>query len=82
MFVSVCASILQSPTAHEEMVEGLMLESKLRARIAELQQHRQHGLRTLAQAEVWCNLCFFYFEMFSNLIPVSGFGNVFDREAV
>lgn len=38
----------QPPGSHEGFVEGLLLESRLRLRIAELQSHRAAGRRTLA----------------------------------
>ena len=38
----------QPPGSHEGFVEGLLLVSRLRLRIAELQSHRAAGRRTLA----------------------------------
>lgn len=34
------------------MVEGLLLEARMRTRIAELREYRRHGIRTFADAEV------------------------------
>jgi hypothetical protein len=38
----------QPPGSHEGFVEGLLLEGRLRLRIAELQAHRAAGRRTIA----------------------------------
>jgi hypothetical protein len=46
------AGWLQSREAHAEMVEGLLLEARLRTRIAELREYRRNGIRTAADAEV------------------------------
>lgn len=39
----------QPPGSHEGLVEGLLLEGRLRLRIAELQAHRAAGRRTMAE---------------------------------
>ncbi len=39
----------QPPGSHEGFVEGLLLEGRLRLRIAELQAHRAAGRRTMAE---------------------------------
>lgn len=41
----------QPPGSHEGLVEGLLLEGRLRLRIAELQAHRAAGRRTMAEIE-------------------------------
>lgn len=49
----------QPPNSHEGFVEGLLLEGRLRLRIAELQAHRAAGRRTLADVSGAgrCTLC-------------------------
>jgi hypothetical protein len=37
------------PGSHEGLVEGLLVENRLRLRIAELQAHRAAGRRTMAE---------------------------------
>ncbi|GFR44583.1 hypothetical protein Agub_g5858 [Astrephomene gubernaculifera] len=43
----------QSQAAHDEMMEGLLLEARLRTRIAELREYRRNGIRTFVDAEVY-----------------------------
>ncbi|KXZ47602.1 hypothetical protein GPECTOR_34g761 [Gonium pectorale] len=43
----------QPQPMHEEFVEGLLLEARLRTRIAELREYRRNGIRTFADAEVY-----------------------------
>ncbi|KAG2489501.1 hypothetical protein HYH03_011953 [Edaphochlamys debaryana] len=43
----------QPQAAHEEFVEGLLLEARLRTRIAELREARRNGIRTLGDADVY-----------------------------
>ncbi|GAX86040.1 hypothetical protein CEUSTIGMA_g13455.t1 [Chlamydomonas eustigma] len=42
-----------APGEHEQLVEGILLESRLRARLQELKEYRRHGIRTLADADVF-----------------------------
>ena len=42
----------QDTANHDALVEGLLLEARLRARIAELKQLRRVGARTFAEADV------------------------------
>ncbi|KAG2435158.1 hypothetical protein HXX76_007242 [Chlamydomonas incerta] len=43
----------QPQAAHEEFVEGLVLEARLRSRIAELREYRRNGIRTFADADTY-----------------------------
>lgn len=43
----------QDSAAHDSLVEGLLHEQRLRARIQELKECRYNGLRTLAEAEIY-----------------------------
>ncbi|GIL78337.1 hypothetical protein Vretifemale_7772 [Volvox reticuliferus] len=43
----------QSQAAHDELVEGLLLEARMRTRIAELREYRRNGIRTFVDAEVY-----------------------------
>ncbi|GLI66472.1 hypothetical protein VaNZ11_010315 [Volvox africanus] len=42
-----------SQAAHDELVEGLLLEARMRTRIAELREYRRNGIRTFVDAEVY-----------------------------
>ncbi len=39
-----------SPTEHEELVRGIILEQRLRKRIALLQEYQREGIRTIAES--------------------------------
>jgi transcriptional adapter 2-alpha len=39
-----------TPQEHEDLVRGIILEQRLRKRIAQLQEYRRHGIRSLADA--------------------------------
>lgn len=43
----------QPPGSHEGLVDGLLVEGRLRMRIAELQAHRAAGRRTMAEVGGW-----------------------------
>lgn len=44
-----CLYRYQPPGSHEGLVEGLLVEGRLRMRIAELQAHRAAGRRTMTE---------------------------------
>ncbi len=52
MYYILCSCSAQPQAQHEEMVEGLLLEARMRTRIAELREYRRNGIRTFADAEV------------------------------
>jgi transcriptional adapter 2-alpha len=48
-------SRFHSAAEHEALVEGVVAEHRLRARIEELKDYRRAGIHTLAEAEVYEN---------------------------
>jgi hypothetical protein len=40
-----------TPQEHEDLVRGIILEQRLRKRIAQLQEYRRNGIRSLAEAQ-------------------------------
>jgi hypothetical protein len=40
-----------TPTEHEDLVRGVILENRLRKRISQLQEYRRAGIRSLAEAQ-------------------------------
>lgn len=40
-----------TPAEHEDLVRGIILEQRLRKRIAQLQEYRRNGIRSLAEAQ-------------------------------
>lgn len=46
-----CFARFHSPEEHEEFVQGIIKEMRLRERIAKLQEYRKAGIRTLREAE-------------------------------
>lgn len=44
-----------TPQEHEDLVRGIIMEQRLRKRIAQLQEYRKNGIRSLAEAQEYEN---------------------------